>query len=147
MGLFFLTGPLFASYNALAPGDPSGSMGKKVKITFWIEFGRKSRNCEGFGICDWGLTMTLDEAVQKMTVTKTGGEGYFDDDGRFVMEFFRKYMLEETATTYFRNEFIVGENASIPQEILRKLDHPGDYVIKAGTYSVRQTAESIVVTF
>ncbi len=145
--LFIAASPLFAGYHAPVTGDPATSMGKKIKVTIWIEFGRVSRDCKGFGICDWGFTINLDEAVQQMTVTQAGGEGYFEDDGRFVIEFLKKYMMEETGSTYFRNGFIMEESTSIPQEILRKLDHPGDYVIKAGTYPVRQTAESIIVTF
>ncbi|MBP6979008.1 MAG: hypothetical protein PHD61_02805 [Bacteroidales bacterium] len=147
MGLFLVTSPLFAGYSAMASDDPAGTMGRKIKISLWIEIGRPSRDCKGFGICDWGFSLNLDDAVRQMTVTKAGGEGYFDDDGSFVMEFLRKYMMDETATTYFRNGFILEENTSIPPDILRRLEHPDEYVIKEGTYPVRQTTESIIVKF
>jgi len=147
MGLFMLSAPLFASYFSLSPADPAGSRGKKIKITFWIEFGRISRDCAGFAICDWGLTLTLDKAVHKLTATQAGGEGYFDEEGNFVIEFLKDYMLTETMVNYFSNGFIMEEDTPIPPEVLQKLEYRGDYVIRAGTYTVVPAPDRFIVKF
>ena len=107
MGLFMLSAPLLAGHVASNPGDPASSMGRKLKVTFWIEFGKISRDCRGFGICDWGLEFSLDKAVHPLTETGAGGEGYFDDDGKFVIDFLKDYMLNETVVKYLQNGFNV----------------------------------------
>jgi len=146
-GLFMLTAPLVALCGEGDPDDASGRLGRKIKVSFWIEFGRVSRDCAGFGICDWGLTVTLENASHKPTVTQAGAEGYMDDDGTFVIEFLKESMLDETMETYFSAGFIMEEDTPIPSEVLQKLDYRGDYVIRAGTYSVRQEPDRYIVKF
>ncbi len=146
-GLFMLTAPLVALCGEDNPDDASGRMGRKIKISFWIEFGKPSRNCEGFGFCDWGLTLTLEKGMHKLSPTQAGGEGYFDDNGKFVVDFLKEYMLDETIETYFSHGFIMEEDTPIPAEVLQKLEYRGDYTIRAGTYSVRQESDRYIVKF
>jgi hypothetical protein len=147
MGLFMLSAPLLAGHVAAGPGDPASSMGRKLKVTFWIEFGRISRDCRGFGICDWGLEFSLDKVVHPLTETGAGGEGYFDDDGKFVIDFLKDYMLNETVVKYLQNGFVMEEDVPIPPEILQKLNYRGDYMIRAGTYSVTPAPDRLIVKF
>jgi hypothetical protein len=145
-GLFTLTVPLLAGSIENDPAD-AAERGRKIKISLWIEFGRASRDCAGFGICDWGFTVTLDNAVHKLTATQAGVEGYFDDDGKFVIDFLKDYMLDETFETYLSNGFTMEEDAPIPPEILQKLEYRGNYTIRAGTYSFRQAPDRYIVKF
>lgn len=146
-GLFMLTAPLFARCGEGKPDDAAGRMGRKIKISFWIEFGRVSRDCAGFAICDWGLTLALEKGIHKLTPTQAGAEGYFDDDGKFVIDFLKDYMLDETMETYFSRGFIMEEDAPVPAEVLQKLEYRGDYTIRAGTYSVSQEPDRYIVRF
>lgn len=145
-GLFTLAVPLLAGSVEGNPAD-AAERGRKIKISFWIEFGRVSRDCAGFAICDWGLTLSLEKSSHKLTPTQAGAEGYVDDDGKFVIEFLKDYMLDETIETYLSNGFLMEEDTPIPPEVLQKMEYRGDYTIRAGRYSVSQTPDRYVVKF
>lgn len=147
LGLILMAGPLFATPLVLDPENPEGLPGIKIKIWLYVEIGKRSLpDCPGFGLCyiKFGIDPSLKAGAP---VNAAFGEGYFDDDGHFVIEFAKEYMSGETVATYFKSKFIVEENFEIPREVLDKFKHSGSYTIKAGQYSYTEKNGRLVTKF
>jgi hypothetical protein len=146
-GLYLLAAPLMASPLYTGHDGPYGPMGLKIKLWLFIEIGKKSLDCDGFGICklDWGIEKAMDPA--KLDVNQAYGEAYFEDDGHFVIEFPKDHLKNETASTYFRSTFKVDEEVQIPRELLLRFKYPGDYRIKTGEYSISDKDGRLIVKF
>ena len=133
---------------AKAADNSDGIRGKKIKITIYIEFGKKTLDCKRFGFCDWGITLTGQPQKGGLAVNQALGEVFFNDNGQIVVEFKNDYMGSVTESTYFRNGiFKVEEDFIVPREILDKLEYKRDYIIKNGQYTVLEKDRSLVVVF
>jgi hypothetical protein len=147
MGLLLLAAPIFANNVIRQTDHPAGPMGFKLKIWILLEFGKRSLDCTGFGFCrfDMGLEKAINKA--NLSVNQAYGEGYFEDDGHFVIEFPKDNMRNETVTTYFNNKFIVEEDFEIPHEMLGRLKYSGNYKIKTGEYRITEKEGRLIVKF
>jgi len=122
--------------------------GKKIKITIFIEFGKKKMDCKRFGFCNWGITFTTQMQKGGLGTNQSYGEVFVDENKQIVVEFKTDYMNAVTESTYFRDGiFKVEEDFIVPRDILDRLGYNGDYVIKEGRYSVLEKDDSLVVAF
>lgn len=106
---------------------------KRTTVTIYTTFGRKRRNCRGFGICRVVV-------VVRSRSEKTGASAtVVVDSGRArSMTFQKKSMSAETMKKYFSNGVFVVE-----EDISEKLkDNEGNgflLELKAGKYKIEET--------
>jgi hypothetical protein len=126
----------------------AGEPGITYIVRYGIEFGTPRKDCKGFGFC-------LVYEVELKTLTGKGpggvnsaiGDAFFDENGRFTVNFPRQGMQDETRWVYFDGSFRMEDPFVIPSEMLDRLGHPGTYTIKAGTYPVIEQGDNLVVRF
>ena len=134
--------------SANVPAAEEGGNPKiKIKIWMMIEFGRPRKDCKGFGLCITFGIETLSMANGPKNTNSAVGEAYFNDQGEFVIEFLKDYMLEETKSIYFDQNFKVEEEYELPREILDALNFKGRYVIKTGQYDFENRDGRLIVKF
>ena len=104
----------------------------KIIITITLKWGRKSRNCKGFGICFFvdfgGISVESKNKKSKFYATNEGGhlKLIITDEGKKEIEkYFGKSMV------------ILGEDVPLPKGLIEvlKLEQK---VLKAGTYSLKK---------
>lgn len=145
--VIFVTGMLKAGSLSGISRETDDSRGIKIKITLTIEFGRISKDCRGFGICSFHISLTDKPDPGMLAVNEAIGEAYFDDDGHFVIEFARQYLKSETRNMYFDSMFRIEENFDIPVDVLDSLDYEGDYNIKKGQYPIDDRGDVYLIRF
>lgn len=121
--------------------------GFKIKLSIEIEFGRVSRDCRGFGICYFKVSLADNVRVGELAVNEAVGNAYFDEDGRFVVEFLKENMRNDTEEMYFDSVFRMEENFDVPDDVLQKLKHEGDYQLKAGNYQIESNDDVHLIRF
>ena len=105
----------------------------KIKITF--TFGKKSKDCDGRGLCSIEIEVGLVAAG-----SNTGTAGL--EDGQLVVDFDKKSMDKGAIATQFAgNQFVVEEDYTIDNKQL------GQYTIVAGTYEVKDLGGTLRVIF
>ena len=127
--------------------EESGNPKIKIKIWMMIEFGRPRKDCKGFGLCITFGFETLKMANGPKNINSAIGEAFFNDQGEFVIEFLKDYMLNETQSIYFDQNFKVEEEYELPREILDKLKYKGEYIIKTGQYDIEDRNGRLIVKF
>ncbi len=94
-------------------------------ISISIDWGRRSRDWRGFGIC--GITITIDIVFRASS-----------NDGGLVLNFDEKTQKE--VLSYFKeNSIILEEDFILPSELTSRLNLKDGYTLKAGKYSIRTT--------
>jgi hypothetical protein len=96
-----------------------------ISIGIKLEIGRKSRNCKGFGICKFTVTISIKPSF-KAFAAKSGG-----------------LRLEMTNDAYneLRDYFdgdiiIIEEDFEVGSDVTKKLDLGNGYTIKKGEYRI-----------
>ncbi len=153
--LFFLSMILTLSVGAyanqvLAVND-NGNMNSVVKLeksnfnktniekilVVEIVLGRKSKNCKGFGICDWDIHTENRE---------TGTTATLNSNGELEVTFDISTFSRSDVNTYFSGEyFIMDEDYSLDRDTASKLGKP--YTIKAGKYKFEKRGNLYKVRF
>lgn len=113
-------------------------------ITISIDFGRVSKDCKGFGVCDVDIEIKIE-----LSVRPNGGSGtaQIGKDGKLSVAFVKETMTEETIANYFSNStFVVEEDFQLPSDVSEQLGTK-NYFIKAGKYKVVETKEGYSVKF
>lgn len=94
-------------------------------ISISIDWGRRSRDCRGFGIC--GITITIDIVFRASS-----------SDGRLVLNFDEK-TKKEVMSNFNENSIILEEDFMLPRELTSSLNLKDGYTLKAGKYSIKTT--------
>lgn len=132
--LVAFTLPSFASNIPIDP--PEDGVGPKLSI--WVEFGRKSKDCRGFGFCHTGGNIEWNGETEK---NAPPGENratatVWIENGKLVLEFNRQSMTDATYFSYFgTGEFVMVEDFYLPNEIVVALGIRS-YVIQSGLYEI-----------
>ncbi|RZJ36007.1 MAG: hypothetical protein EOO51_02925 [Flavobacterium sp.] len=93
-----------------------------------IEFGRKSKNCEGFGICVCTIDITIEELIALFHARKTS-------DGRLqIMMSPESYNANKAR--FSGNYLQVDEDFVVDSNTSRALGFGSDYRIKTGKYTI-----------
>ena len=112
-----------------------------------LKFGR-SRDCKGIGICQGKIVITTDDAPKPIG-NQVSAIADINMEGRLVLTFNRKTDLtQEAFQTYFsKGIFICEDDFPVPSEILRTLNYPGSFTVKAGDYPISMTGDLITIVF
>lgn len=100
----------------------------KARINIDIMWGRKSKNCQGFGICGVNISIEIDE--NKMSGVNNG-------NGVLSLEF------NETQLTVLKKHFgsseiiTISEDYSLSDNVCEKLELKRGYIIKKGEYAIK----------
>lgn len=105
---------------------------KKIKIK--VNFGRKSKNCRGFGICSLTAELEFDFLSLIFTYGKPDREDlelYITEEG-----------LKNMGNMIVDNNLIIEENYVIDMEQSKKLGFSKEYTITNGTYAIKFDKET-----
>ncbi|MCF6307266.1 MAG: hypothetical protein L3J09_04850 [Flavobacteriaceae bacterium] len=94
----------------------------QITIGVSIVFGRKSRNCAGFGVCK--ITGSISITIKA-----------HNNNGKFSL-ILTKEGLEEINNRFKGNKIILEEDYVLPESITKKIGLKKGYVLKTGTYSI-----------
>jgi len=94
--------------------------GPILRIQF--EFGRKSCDCCGFGICIAEIILTIDNDNLLTKGDRKASAEVSIDGKSLIINFLKESMTESTINKYFGSGyFIMEENYVLPKEICEKL--------------------------
>ncbi len=100
----------------------------KVKITITLDWGRKRKNCRGFGICKISITVEKNYSDKSSIYTATNFDGRL---GLILSEENLKDIEE-----YFGGEMIIlEEDYILPEELIKALQLK-QKIIKKGKYDI-----------
>jgi len=114
-------------------------------VSIKLEFGRRSQNCTGFGICIFEIngtfymndnsTLGTNEAIGNCSIRENKLEISFEN------------MNAETIKQYFQeSHFIMEEDFNLPKEVCEKLNIK-TYLIKKGSYPIIRSGKTIKVIY
>lgn len=96
-------------------------------VSFEINWGRKSRDCKGFGIC--GITIVIQFGVEQEDFQGINQDGVLhlslNQDG-----------LKNINSFFGANEIVLEEDYVLSKEVTKKLGLKKGYRIKKGTYQI-----------
>ncbi|HET8884767.1 MAG TPA: hypothetical protein VFM70_00290 [Salinimicrobium sp.] len=99
----------------------------KVEITITVDWGRKSKDCEGFGIC--GIVIDIDIPMDTFFS--------FKKDGRRSLELFFQKEKHKEIVKYFGGErIILEEGYTLDLKTSQKLGFEKAYTIEKGEYPI-----------
>jgi hypothetical protein len=100
----------------------------KTKINNDINWGRKSKGCQGFGICDVDVSIEIDE--NKIFGVNNG-------NGIFTLEF-NDIQLTTLKKHFGTSEKItISDDFILSDDVCEKLELKRGYIIKKGEYSIK----------
>lgn len=100
----------------------------RIKISIHIEWGRKSRNCAGFGICSTDISVETE--LNEITAINEG-------NGLFKIEFNDTQLSSIKKHFNSIDKITISEDYILPDEVCNKLELKTGYVIKKGEYSIK----------
>lgn len=109
----------------------------KIKLTISIDWGRKSRDCRGFGIC--AVVVDIDFEIDPIEILFKGTS---NDEGRLVLELTSKG-LENIKKTFGSDTIVIEEDFRLSDQDCKNLELKAGYTIKAGKYQVKQDAKGV----
>ena len=118
--------------------------GPIVSIKF--EFGRKSCNCCGFGICDF--VIGIDPNFDNYSTQRDGEAiGQITFNGKtLIMSFLKESMTSYTTDKYFGSGFfVIAEDIVLPFELCEKLGL-NSFTIKHGKYKIVENSKYLTVS-
>ncbi len=125
--------------------DYDVSLMVKVKIHIDVTWGRVSRGCRGFGICD----MDFDIVISKIDNNEGSSvvELEKSKNNKFLLTIPYKSINKELRETQFSNQrLIIGEDVFLKDKALLELGFRKEtYIIKKGEYKLRETKNGYVV--
>lgn len=101
-----------------------------LKISIHIEWGRVSRNCDGFGLCKTDIDIEFQFNDFFANVTKAGN---------LNLEV-TKSGLESITKKFGGNTIIIEEDYLIPSDVCKQIGLREGYTVKAGKYTVVKNA-------
>lgn len=134
------------------PSVPSLSV-NPLRITVTVNFGKRSKDCTGFGVCSIVISAELARA------SATSGSGTADVvNGKLVITLNKSSMTREALAKYFpNNKFTVEEDFQVAQEIVSPRDPASGQatgrrqyqplVIRKGVYDVKDNGSTLTIAF
>ncbi|CAM3673142.1 hypothetical protein FSS13T_26400 [Flavobacterium saliperosum S13] len=98
----------------------------KIKIT--IDFGRKSKDCTGFGVCS--IVLEGDIPLDQISF-----RGEANSNGNLQLEV-TKLGLESIIKTFGSKTIILEEDFTVSSEVCKQIGLKEGYTVKAGKYTV-----------
>jgi len=119
---------------------------KKIKIKIDVTWGRKSKGCKKFGICDVDFDIEFDLKANKDSNTTTVLLEK-SKDNKFLLTIPYSNINKNLKETQFSNQYlIIGEDVFLSDKSLLELGfEKGAYIIKKGEYKMQKTKNSYVV--
>lgn len=104
----------------------------KVRITLDVDWGRKSKGCTGFGVCDVDIVIEVDEF-------RTGFSA--SNNGSFTLEFDDKGL--KSIYEHFKSDSTLKleENYVLSDKVCKALELKSGYTLKKGNYKIQKTKE------
>ncbi len=121
---------------------------RPIKISVVLDIGRKSRNCRGFGICKVTITIEL-KGNQNLDFNEVNGILTNETKGKvtLVVPYDKTNKSKFVKETLSKEYFLVEEDFVMPDDVLKKLELTGKYVIKKGKYKINRTKEGYKIVF
>lgn len=120
----------------IEPGEPTCTTldaEELLKVTIKVDFGRKSKDCQKFGICS--ISFEFDINLRDL-FRAAGGVGSTNDEGGLQIDFLKDSMDGETEAQFFGSgRFSVEESFTVPEEVTSQLGLES-YTISKGDYPV-----------
>lgn len=116
-------------------------------IIITLKIARK-RDCKGFGWCK-GTVLFEDDGAAKPIGNTVNALADFMKDGRLIITLNKKTdMTPEAFTTYFsKGTFLCEDDFQLPDDMLKALNHVGNYIIEPGEYPVKIDGDLVSVIF
>ncbi len=149
--LLFLFGALTpnnAIANTIPSTNPVEEVGEKpINISIKVDFGRKKKNCRGFGICSITVDIDIDFPLP-FPYASNGGAGMASSvKGNLVLDIDKSSMTVETMARFLSEDtFEVDEDFTISRDLMKSLGLR-NAVVKAGTYDVEDVGSCLRIRF
>jgi hypothetical protein len=121
------------SANCVEMNTPSIQKSSKldyVKVSIQIDWGRVSRGCKGFGICD--VTIVID--IENKTFSGSA------QNGSFVLEM-NDTGLKSVQSSFESNTIIIEEDFVLSNEVCKSLGLKQGYIVKTGKYLIKTVSK------
>ena len=92
-----------------------------------FEFGRKSKNCGGIGVCKFKINLTVENAVTLITALARNGK---------IQAVMSPTFYKNNAKAFPNGYLVLEEDYKIDLETTRRLGVADNYTIKTGKYLV-----------
>ncbi len=106
----------------------------RVRLTITVDFGRRSRDCNGFGVCR--VTATLEISFFQATT---------NERGNLVLEANQRG-LEQVRNHFGSNTITVEEDYVLPADTAKQLGLASGYTIRAGRYTLTDNGSGTYAT-
>jgi hypothetical protein len=127
-----------------------------MRLTCTINFGRRSKDCSGFGICSIVISTELAATNRPNTNSASGTADFVN--GQLSIAFKKSSMSRETIAKFFPNgKFVVEEDYQVAQEIVSPRDPASGQatgrrkyqplIIRKGVYNVQDNGDLLTVKF
>ena len=152
-------GAIFSSNTATAntyPTVPTLSA-NPLRITITINFGQRSKGCEGFGVCSIIISASLTSDANRPSNNSSLGTADVVN-GKMTINFKKSSMTREAIAKYFANgQFRVDEDYEVAQDIVAPRDvatgqasgkrQYQPLIVRKGVYNVKDNGDSLTVAF
>ena len=137
---------IFTSFSVSAQENNFNTNKTKINVDVDIEWGRKSRDCRGFGICFIDFSIDIETQNNKVNNTLS----FFLENNVEKLSIFipkNNATKELKGTQFNKNRFIIiDENITISNtKFLNKGLRKSSYIIKKGQYLVKRTKNGYVI--
>jgi hypothetical protein len=120
--------------------------GPKINISF--EFGKRSCDCCGFGLCNFYaiINWNANNPDNSTALSDNAANGsIIAESNKLTLTFYKVSMSALTIKKYFGSGyFIVEENLILSNDLCSKLEI-SNYTIKKGRYPIVETADAFIV--
>ena len=106
----------------------------RVRVSIDVDFGRRSRDCRGFGVCS--VTITIEFSFFQATT---------NERGNLVLEANQRG-LEQVRNHFGSNTITVEEDYVLPADTAKQLGLASGYTIRAGRYTLADNGSGNFVT-
>ncbi|WP_417352796.1 hypothetical protein [Flavobacterium alkalisoli] len=107
---------------------------KKIVISIKIDFGRVSKDCKGFGVCD--VTIDIDWNLDLSVISFGSARS---TTGKFDL-YLTPRGYEEVVRYFGKEAIVLEENLKLADDVCDKLGLSRGYTLKAGTYNLTRTS-------
>lgn len=119
----------------ISDSNPSSNIKEniKVRINVDVTWGRKSRDCKGFGICDVDFTIDIENRASGFAAT--------NNNGVFILEFSEDGL--KTISEHFKSNTIltIEEDYVLSDKVCKALELKSGYTIKTGKYKIQKAID------
>lgn len=127
LGTFFAASAQSSGSNPPTQPKPGEQNGSYVHI----DLGRKSKDCTGFGVCKFDLSLTTGDIVAIIGGIFTGHFGNIQ-----IQVILNRQVYENNIKKFPRGAFVLEEDFVLSEETTRALKLPPGSRLKAGNYKL-----------